>query len=144
MSEAYDGPGWSVEIAVLIAAVPVALLINGDSPRNLPLLVVLLLAAVAGDVTARDTPATKIKISSSFLAIVTAAVLLGPTPAALIGAVTIVAGSLRFRYATVSLPINLMTFTWFPIVSGFAFQAIVDATGVGRSDPLFYLSRSHQ
>ena len=41
--------------------------------------------SIVGDLTAVDTPASRVKISSSFLAIVVAAVFLGGAPAAVIG-----------------------------------------------------------
>src|SRR5437763_182875 len=129
----------ALEFAALAAAAPVALIAAGDASWDLGPFVLLLAAAVIGDLTARDTPASRIKVSSSFLAIVTATVLLGATPAALIGTVTIVAGWLRFRYARTGLLINVVTFAWFPLVTGIAFHATVVATGLGRRDGPFYL-----
>src|SRR4051794_26764079 len=128
-----------LETAALCGAAAVAFLTWSGGRWNPPLLIVLLLAAVIGDVTARDTPESRIKISSSFLAIITAAVLLGPALAAVIGVVTIVSGWLRFRYLPAHLPINLLTFAWFPLLAGLAFKGIVDATGMSDSDALFYL-----
>lgn len=128
-----------LEVAGLLAAVAVAVWLGGEANWELPLFAVLLVAAVIGDLTARDTAAARIKISSSFLAIVTATVLLGATPGALIGTVTILTGWLRFRYAATGLLNNLVTFAWFPILSGSAFHATVDATGINGSDGLFYL-----
>jgi putative nucleotidyltransferase with HDIG domain len=129
----------ALEIAGVVAAVPVGLLLNSEASWNLPLFVVLLLASVAGDLTARDIPGSRIKISSSFLAIVTATVLLGATPAALIGAITIVAGWIRFRYPRSTLLINVVTFAWFPLLAGASLHAAVAATSVARTDALFYL-----
>src|SRR3954449_11023910 len=106
------------EVAALAAALPIAILEGVDACWDPALFAVLLAAAVIGDLTARDTPASRIKVSSSFLAIVTATVLLGPAPAAVIGAITIVAGWLRFRYPPTHLPINLLTFAWFPLLAG--------------------------
>jgi putative nucleotidyltransferase with HDIG domain len=128
----------ALQLAALGAAVPVAVLQNGDSTWNLPLFGVLLVASMIGDLTARDTPASRVKVSSSFLAIVAATVLLGPTPGALIGIVTIVVGWSQFRYANSTLLINLVTFAWFPLLSGIAFYALLDATGVSHMDALFY------
>ena len=128
-----------VEAVGLIAAACVAVLLGPDANWELPLFGVLLVASVIGDLTARDTAATRIKISSSFLAIVTGTVLLGATPGALIGTVTILAGWVRFRYAGPALLNNLFTFAWFPIVSGSAFHAAADAAGVDGGDGLFYL-----
>jgi putative nucleotidyltransferase with HDIG domain len=128
-----------LEVAGLVAAVAAGVLLAGQANWQLPLFAVLLVASVFGDLTARDTAAARIKISTSFLAIITATVLLGATPGAVLGTVTIVAGWLRFRYAPASLLNNLVTFAWFPLLTGAAFDAAVDASGVGDADPLFYL-----
>ena len=103
-----------------------ALWANRDTDWYLPLFGVLLAASVIGDLTAVDTPKSQVTISSSFLAITTAAVFLGETPAAVIGVTTIVAGWLRFRYAPPTLLINVVTYAWFPLLAGLAFE---------RSDP---------
>jgi putative nucleotidyltransferase with HDIG domain len=123
----------------LVGAVAAGVLLAGQANWQLPLFTVLLVAAVIGDLTARDTAAARIKISSSFLAIVAATVLLGATPGAVIATVTILAGWLRFRYAPASLLNNLFTFAWFPLLMGAAFHAAVDASGVSDGDALFYL-----
>ncbi len=129
----------ALELAALGAAVPVAVLQDGEASWDLALLAVLLVAAVTGDLTARDTPASRVKISSSFLAIITATVLLGGTPGALVGVGTILAGWSRFRYEKATLLINLVTFAWFPLLSGIAFNATLDATGISHMDEPFYL-----
>ena len=89
--------------------------------------------------TALEASTRSGKITSNFPAIFVAIVLLGPAPAAVISVVTILAGWLRSRYALTFLPINLMTFAWFPLVSGIAFAAILEATGTTDTDGLFYL-----
>jgi putative nucleotidyltransferase with HDIG domain len=127
------------ELVALAAAVAVAVWANGDSDWDLPLLAVLLVAAAAGDFAAVDTPTSRVKISSSFLAIVTAIVFLGETPAAAIAVAAILAGWLRFRYSRASLLINFVTYAWFPLLSGLAFHACADAAGIGRTDFLFYV-----
>src|SRR5204863_2533732 len=79
------------------------------------------------------------KVSSSFLAIVTATVFLGGAPAALIGVTTILAGWARSRYARNDLLINVVTYAWFPLLSGIAFHAAQSATGASQTDGVFYL-----
>lgn len=128
-----------LEAAALAAAIPVAVWLDHESDWNLPLFAVLLIAAVIGDLTALDTAAHRIKISSSFLAIVLATVLLGSTPGALIATVTILAGWARFRYSACGLLNNLVAFAWVPLLSGFAFRAGVDAVDAGSGDGLFYV-----
>jgi putative nucleotidyltransferase with HDIG domain len=128
-----------VELAALAAAVPVAIASDATSNWDLPLLGVLLAAAIVSDLTAVDTPTIRIKVSSSFLAIVTAAVFLGGAPAALIGVTTILAGWARSRYARNDLLINVVTYAWFPLLSGIAFHAAQSATGASQTDGVFYL-----
>ena len=99
----------------------------------------LLAVSIVGDVTALETSATRVKASSSFLAIVTAIVFLGETPAALIGVVTILIGWGRSRYPRDDLLINLVTYTWFPLLAGIGFDAVMSSTGTGRGDDAFYL-----
>ena len=89
----------ALELAALAAALGVAIWLDGDSNWDLALFAILLATSVVGELTAVDTPASRMVISSSFLTIVTATVFLGETPAALIGVATIAAGWLRFRYA---------------------------------------------
>jgi len=129
----------TLELAALAAALVVAVWRNGDSNWDLALFAILLATSVIGDLTAVDTPTSRVKISSSFLTIVTATVFLGETPAALIGVVTIGAGWLRFRYAPTILLINVVTYAWFPLLSGIAFEASLQGAGVGQMDSLFYL-----
>ena len=129
----------ALELAALAAALGVAIWLDGDSNWDLALFAILLATSVVGDLTAVDTPASRMSISSSFLTIVTATVFLGEAPAALIGVVTIGAGWLRFRYAPNVLLINLVTYAWFPLLSGLAFTAALQGAGVGRTDGLFYL-----
>lgn len=128
-----------VEFAALAGACLVAVWANRDSDWYLPLFGVLLAASVIGDLTAVDTPKSQVTISSSFLAITTAAVFLGETPAAVIGVTTIVAGWLRFRYAPPTLLINVVTYAWFPLLAGLAFHGLTRGAGIGQMDALFYL-----
>ena len=129
----------TLELVALVAAVAVAVWRNGDSNWDLPLLAILLATSVVGDLTAVNTPTSRMSISSSFLTIVTATVFLGETPGALIGVATIGAGWLRFRYAPTTLLINLVTYAWFPLLSGIAFHTALQGFGIGHTDGLFYL-----
>jgi putative nucleotidyltransferase with HDIG domain len=129
----------ALELCALALAAGVAVLRAGEGDWDLPLLVTLLVVSVAGDLTAVDTATSRVKLSSSFLAIVVAVVFLGEAPAALIGVLTILAGWTRWRYTRDDLLINLVTYAWFPLLSGLAFHEIVDATGVSDTEPGFYL-----
>ena len=129
----------TLELAAVAAALVVAVLANGDSNWDLALLGILLVTSVVGELTAVNTPASRMVISSSFLTIVTATVFLGETPAALIGVCTMVAAWLRFRYAPNVLLINLVTYAWFPLLSGLAFTTTLQVAGISQTDGLFYL-----
>ncbi|HEY7151681.1 MAG TPA: HD-GYP domain-containing protein [Solirubrobacterales bacterium] len=129
----------ALELVALAGAIALAVWANRDSDWYLPLFVVLLISSVVGDLTALDAPTRSGKISSSFLAIIVATVLLGPTPAAVIGVVTILVGWTRFRYARSGLLINLVAYAWFPLLSGVAFNAVLRATGTTHTDGLFYV-----
>jgi putative nucleotidyltransferase with HDIG domain len=129
----------ALEVAALAAAVGVALLLDVDSDWDLAVLGTLLAMAVISDLTAILTASSHLSVSASFLAIVTATVFLGETPAALLGVVTIVGGWLRERYLPHYLLNNLVTYAWFPLLSGVAFHAVVGAADTTSNDPLFYL-----
>jgi putative nucleotidyltransferase with HDIG domain len=104
-----------------------------------PLLFVSLLGlCVLSDLTAVDTP-SRVLISGSFLSLVVAMVLLGGTPAALLGVVTMLAGWLRWREVWGILLNNVLIFALFPLVGGIVFHAIVGQTGLTSDDPAFYL-----
>jgi putative nucleotidyltransferase with HDIG domain len=129
----------ALEVGALALAAGLAVVRAGEADWDLPLFLTLLIVSVAGDLTAVDTATSRVKLSSSFLAIVVAVVFLGESPAALIGVLTILAGWTRWRYSRQDLLINLVTYAWFPLLSGIAFHEIVDATGVSDTEPGFYL-----
>ena len=105
---------------------------------DLPLLGILLGFSVFSDLTAIPT-ASRVKISGSFLALTLAMVFLGGAPAALIGAITILAGWLRWRDEPHDLLNNLATYATFPLVGGIAFDGRRPRRGVTADDPAFYL-----
>jgi putative nucleotidyltransferase with HDIG domain len=99
---------------------------------------ILLGFSVFSDLTAIPT-ASRVKISGSFLALTLAMVFLGGTPAALIGAITILAGWLRWRDEPHDLLNNLTTYTTFPLIGGIAFERVTTLGNVTPEDPTFYL-----
>ncbi|HYU61566.1 MAG TPA: HD-GYP domain-containing protein [Solirubrobacterales bacterium] len=129
-----------IEVVALIGAVALAAwrAATGHADWDPAPLLILLTVAIAGDVTALESAANRVKISSSFLAIVTATVLLGETPAAVIGVVTILGGWALSRYAAHDLLINLVTYAWFPLIGGIAFHEILEAMGAGSDDSVYY------
>src|SRR5665811_1290990 len=110
---------------------------------NLSLFAILLGFSVFSDVTAIETE-SRLKISGSFLALVLAMVLLGGTPAALIGVAGIFAGwLLRFREPLHDLLINLLTYVTFPLVVGVAFRETIAQSQISSAEPAFYVPVSY-
>src|SRR5258705_11523311 len=89
----------SLNAALLVCAVGVAVVTSPSANWDLVTLVLLLVFAVASDLTAASIRSSKLKVSGSFLALVIAMVLLGGAPAALIGVLTMVAGWIKRREA---------------------------------------------
>jgi putative nucleotidyltransferase with HDIG domain len=133
----------AVFAAMLAAATALGISAAPAASWNLPLLVSLLGFAVASDLWAIDTSASlgdrgRLLMSGSFIALVLAMVLLGGTPAALIGVCTIVVGHFRFRERRDLFVNNLVAYAWFPLLGGIGFDASRDALGATSDEPAFY------
>jgi putative nucleotidyltransferase with HDIG domain len=127
------------ELALLMAALLGAAALAPDADWDLPLLALLVVLSVVSDIRAIETPARRVKVSGSLLAIVTGVVLLGATPGALIGLATILVSWLRSRYPETDLLLNLVVYASFPLVTGAAFHLAVDELGLASEDVSFYL-----
>jgi putative nucleotidyltransferase with HDIG domain len=123
---------------VLGLALAAAVWFAPDGNWDLPLFAILLVFSIFSYVTAVTT-ASKVKVSGAFLALVLAMVFLGGTAAALIGVATNAVGWFRWREEPQYLLNNLVAYAIFPLVAGVAFHAVIDATGLTSSDPIFYL-----
>ena len=126
----------AIQLVALAAVLGVAIYRAPDADWNLTLLGILLVLGVASDLLRVEVRAYRIFVSSSFLTIVLATVFLGETPAAMIG-VRHDRGGLGSaeRYPT-TLLINLVTYAWFPLLSGIAFDAVSNGSGSARPTPL--------
>jgi putative nucleotidyltransferase with HDIG domain len=82
---------------------------------------------------------SRLKISANFLALIIAIAFLGGSPAALMGALSILIGWLRYREGFYRLLVNLLTFTLMPLVVGVGFHQLIDATSTTPSDLTFYV-----
>ena len=122
----------------MLAAVALAVLRGPTANWDLALFGILLGFSVFSDLTAIETQ-SKLKISGSFLAIVLAIVFLGGTPAAVIGATSILVGWFRWHDDAHDLAVNLLTYVTFPLVSGITFHTVIDNTGITTNDLAFYL-----
>jgi putative nucleotidyltransferase with HDIG domain len=133
----------AVFAALLAVATGIGVATAGTASWNLPLLASLLAFAVVSDLWAIDTSATlgtrsRLLMSGSFLALVVAMVLLGGTPAALIGVCTIVVGHFRFHERRDLFVNNLVAYSWFPLLGGIGFDLSRDALNATSDDPVYY------
>ncbi len=103
------------------------------------LFVVLLALAIAGELTAIEIDRPRLRISSGFTAIIVAAVFLGPSTAALIGVLTVLADWGWHRFPRQDLLINLVAYSVYPLVAGALFHEAVGAAGLTAADGAFYL-----
>ena len=65
-----------------------------------------------------------LNVSATFLAVVLAMTLLGPTPAAVLGVTTILVNAIKLRAPLRATLANVSTFACFPLVGGVAFRAM--------------------
>jgi putative nucleotidyltransferase with HDIG domain len=109
--------------AVLLAAVVVTAVAVSTAEQWRPLSMVGLLAALVlgSDFIVLD--AKRFRIGGSFLGIVLAAAVLGPTPAVLLGVAASLADALRSRPRGTYLLNNVVTYATFPLVGGLILQA---------------------
>src|SRR5512132_462059 len=103
-----------IHLAMLVAAGLVALATT-ESHDWTPIELVLLLLVLAIGSDALTMEFRGIRISGSFLALVLAMALLGPAPAAAIGALATVIDAVLYRRSWQRNLLNLAVWTWFPI-----------------------------
>mgnify|MGYP001062213745 CR=1 FL=1 len=128
------------EVAALAAGLALTAALSPGSDWDLPLLAMLFVFAVVSDIRRIAVPANRVFASGSFLAIVTAAILLGAAPAVIVGLGTIVASWLVERYSAPSLLINLVVYTWFPLLAALGFDAARDALDLTHEESGFYIA----
>jgi putative nucleotidyltransferase with HDIG domain len=127
-----------VQVAALMAVIAVAVWQAPNGNWNMPLFGMLFIFALISHFTAVEA-SSRLKISGSFLALVLAMAFLYGSPAALMGAATILLTWPQGRAPLPYLLNNLLTFTTFPLLGGIAFHEIQNASGVAPSDAGFYL-----
>ena len=106
---------------------------------DFPLLVALAACAIASDLQAMRTGATKVRVSGSFLALIMAMVFLGPAPAAVLGMVTVAVGWFGSREEPHYLLSNLATYCWVPYVAATGFREVSDDLALAPGDAGYYL-----
>ncbi len=122
----------------LLAVVAIGIWRAGECNWDLGLILVLLAFSIFSDLTAVRAE-SKLLISGNFLALVVAMVLLGGTPAAIIGVASILAGWIRWQDENHYLLNNILTYATFPLVGGIIFQQAVTRLGIESGDAIFYL-----
>ena len=126
--------------AALAGAIAFAIERAPHADWDIGLIGTLLGLGLLSDLRAVDVRSRRIKVSGSFLAIITAAVYAGATPAAIIGVTTILVSWLAGnRYAPHFLLNNVVTYAWFPLVGGYLFHRAVDGFELAPDHASFYL-----
>jgi putative nucleotidyltransferase with HDIG domain len=128
----------AIQVVALLTAIGVAILAAPQANWDLPLIGVLFAFTTISDLTAFPMP-SRIKVSGSMISLILAMVILGGTPAALIGVGTILVGWLRWREAPHYFLNNLVTYIAFPLAGGIGFHAGSHGLGIEPTDASFYL-----
>ena len=116
------------ETSVLGAGLVAAVLSSRTADWQPVYLVTLLLVLAIGS-EAMTIELRRVRMSGSFLALVLAMALLGPAPAALIGAVSVLADDVARRCSLRDTLWNAMTFVAFPLAGGWIMRLAISGTG---------------
>ena len=126
-------------VAFVSAAAVIWLTLGLDRWRIAPL-VVLGGFTIASILTDIQSGTSKVRISGVVIGLMVAVALLGPGPAALLGAATMGVSWTRTRARGHVVRNNVVVFTWFPLAAGLFFHACRAASpGLGLHDMAYYL-----
>jgi putative nucleotidyltransferase with HDIG domain len=129
------GPILAAQLAVLsIAGAVAALTSNAADWQPFELMALLLVLAVGSE--ALTIEVRGVRMSGSFLALVLAMALLGPAPAAAIGAAAAIFDWVATRGGVWRLLSNVSIYAAFPVVGGLIIEAFVGESATGREDAL--------
>jgi putative nucleotidyltransferase with HDIG domain len=124
--------------AVVLAASVAGAVVAADSANwDLATAALLLGFAVVSEQMAVLVNSLRVRVSGSFLAIVVAMVLLGGAPAAAIGVLAVLAGSIKDREKPWVILPNVAIYAAFPLACGLAFQWTHDALDFQPHDVAF-------
>ena len=126
------------QFVALAAALAVVVLSNSMSDWDLALLGTLTAISVISDLIAVRTRVHQVVVSASFLTIVICAVFLGGGPAALMGVTTILVGWIKARYPRSDLLINLVTYAWFPLITGIVFHGVSEVAAIATGSAAIF------
>ena len=133
------GRGVLIVLALaFVLAVPVVMATVRLDDWSLPALALLTAFAIAGEMATIDA-GPRLQLSSSFLALILAGVLLGPGPGALAGAVTIVVSWARLRWEPHFFLANLNNYVWCPLFAGLFLPSAGWLAGTGSKSIAHYL-----
>jgi putative nucleotidyltransferase with HDIG domain len=122
----------AISLVQLAAAAAAAVAVAGVGEWDTVIFALLVAFAIIGDRLEVNTKV--VTVSGAFLAVGLAMVLLGPLPAAAIGAATMAVDSFRRRPPLHSVASNLATFTIFPLIGGWLIQSVGDSWNVEQTD----------
>jgi putative nucleotidyltransferase with HDIG domain len=123
------------EVSVLTAAALLAALSSRAQDWRPTYLVALLLVLAVGS-EAMTIELRRVRMSGSFLALVLAMALLGPAPAAAIGAASVLIDDLVRRRGLHDTLWNAMTFVVFPLLGGWLIRLATSDASFGDEDAL--------
>jgi diguanylate cyclase len=121
-----------VAVAAVVAALP---FVPGFHNLQFWPFVILTVLVLAGELSSSGEGMV---VSGGFLGLVVAEVVLGPGPAALIGAIAITGALVRVRSSPRVYLNNLVNYTWCPLVAGLFFYWAVKAAGVNDDEVWYY------
>jgi diguanylate cyclase (GGDEF)-like protein len=125
--------------AALGAAAVVAVATAGQANWDVPSLLLLIALTTISELMSVSTGAATLQVSGSFLGLMVAAVLLGGSPAALIGVLSITVGWLHTRERWHYFLNNLAVYAWFPMLGGLFFHAVTQAGQIETDQLRYYL-----
>ena len=127
-----NGPILAVQTAVFAAAIAVAVYTSSAADwKPTELLVLLFVLCVGSDLNTVEL--RRVRITGSFLAIVLAMALLGPAPAAAIGAVASLVDALVSRRKLQRALPNIVIWASFPVVGGVLIELFAGKVAPGTS-----------
>jgi diguanylate cyclase (GGDEF)-like protein len=127
-----------VEAALLAGALAAVTLASGWETWDLSRLGAIAVLAIVGELMSVWSSGRRVRVSGTFIALMLAAVLLGPGPAALLGFLSISVGWLGRREPAAAFCANLVNYTWFPLASALFFHGAIAWIQTGPGEAYYY------
>jgi diguanylate cyclase (GGDEF)-like protein len=128
-----------LHVIALLAAGVLAVATAGEARWDIPSLLLLIALTTISELMSVSTGAATLQVSGSFLGLMVAAVLLGGSPAALMGVLSIAVGWLHTRERWHYFLNNLAVYAWFPLLGGLVFHAVTQAAKIETDQLRYYL-----